>query len=670
MVNFPSSFDNDVSLYVAVNNKRTNLTSSINAITLTIPVITTSGFPTAGFITILSDTTDITKAEAIKYTSVDATNFFASLRGAGATTARPHNIGDNVDLTIVADHHNELKDAIIQLEHFVGVSGAENFLRIDDFGNVSVPGSFTAPTGTFTTITGTTGRFLTSLTISGVPVQIKEVDEVEPAIIGDNFVSVVSGSNITKLFTKAIVAGNNITVTSGTNTITIASSNAPKALIGDNFVSVVSGTSVDNLYTKAIVAGSNITVTSGSNTVTIAASAGAGSGSKALIGDNFISVVSGTNVDNLYTKAITGADGVTVASGVNTVDLTGFRSEFVSASGYLQSQAVGAYLHTQVTPSVTWDIVHNLNTVFWDIQVYDTDNIVIGFDDAVALDEDNFRITFSVPLAGTAILLRAGGTAITVSGLAAVIQDPAPKLGGDLDVNTHSIISTPGQNVTFAVSSGDLIRSTVNSIAKLVVSGTGVGVDGNFVAGRGDFSTGLTVGTTAFVVSGTGGIGTISNVTANRGDFSTGLAVSGTSVNIRGAVRFVYAQETSATAYSETEANFTQMTGLSLNPAPNGTRRYKLNFTITGEAPNNNPDLTIRAYAGPTGNISAGNFRIQPNGWTCSAVETVSMAVTNFIFTPTSTQTKVGLSHEVSANPGATSVTASGCHFYVEEVQE
>lgn len=143
MVNFPSSFDSNSSLFLAVNNTRTTLTSAIDAVTLTIPVVTTSGFPSSGYITILTGS-DVLQAEAIRYTSTGATQFNASQRGADGTTAYPHNSGDNVDLSIVAAHHNELKDAIIALEYYVGTSGGgENFLRVDDNGNVRVPGGLT-----------------------------------------------------------------------------------------------------------------------------------------------------------------------------------------------------------------------------------------------------------------------------------------------------------------------------------------------------------------------------------------------------------------------------------------------------------------------------------------------------------------------------------------------
>jgi len=143
MPNFPNSKDDNDSLFLAINNGRTQLTSSIDNTTLTIPVVTTTGYPTAGFITILSDPSDITLAEAIRYDGFSETTFSGAERGAGGTTAVAHNQNDNVDFTVMAEHHNELKDAIIALETFVGISGSPEFVPKDEFGNVNISGTLT-----------------------------------------------------------------------------------------------------------------------------------------------------------------------------------------------------------------------------------------------------------------------------------------------------------------------------------------------------------------------------------------------------------------------------------------------------------------------------------------------------------------------------------------------
>ncbi len=143
-INFPNSFDNNTTLFIAVNNLRTSLTSSISASDTSIPVVTTSGFPSNGFITILSDLEDITKAEAIKYDGITPTSFTVIERGSEDTPNLPHLTGDNVDHTVVAAHHEVVKDAIVELEHFVGVSGSETFPRFTDQNGIIVPGFVTA----------------------------------------------------------------------------------------------------------------------------------------------------------------------------------------------------------------------------------------------------------------------------------------------------------------------------------------------------------------------------------------------------------------------------------------------------------------------------------------------------------------------------------------------
>ena len=66
----------------------------------------------------------------------------------------------------------------------------------------------------------------------------------------------------------------------------------------------------------------------------------------AILGGTGIVVTSGTNTTTIdghlrYTKAendaITGSDGITTVSGTDTIDVGGFRTEFVNASGTLQT---------------------------------------------------------------------------------------------------------------------------------------------------------------------------------------------------------------------------------------------------------------------------------------------------------------------------------------------
>jgi hypothetical protein len=219
MINFPTSLDDNTTLFVAVNNLRTQLASGIDNSTLTIPVVTTSGYPSSGFISILTGT-NITQTEAIRYTSLGGTQFNASQRGAGGTPAAAHEAGDNVDLTIVASHHNELKDAIIELEHFVGVSGSENFLPQGESGDVIISGTLTAGSGSFSN----------SLTVSGTPVDITGVgglsnivEDTTPQLGGDldaqgfDISSIGNSTTVTGIFTQSLtVSGEPVVIgTSG-----------------------------------------------------------------------------------------------------------------------------------------------------------------------------------------------------------------------------------------------------------------------------------------------------------------------------------------------------------------------------------------------------------------------------------------------------------------------
>jgi hypothetical protein len=162
-VRFPRALDNDSSLYLAVNNQRTRLTAGISNTQTTIPVITTSGFPTVGFISILTGA-NILNTEAIAYSGTASTNFLNAERGADGTTALPHNANDNVDLTVVSRHHNNLKDAVIELERYVGVSGTERFVPFQfPGGNVILPGTLSVQN----TITVSGGAQFAFVTVTG-----------------------------------------------------------------------------------------------------------------------------------------------------------------------------------------------------------------------------------------------------------------------------------------------------------------------------------------------------------------------------------------------------------------------------------------------------------------------------------------------------------------------
>lgn len=104
---YPSTKATASDLLVAVNNKATNLTAGIDAVTLTIPVTSTTGFPAVGYISINN--------EIIHYTSIGATQFNADLRGADGSSAASHLINDQVAQNNNAAYHNLPTEELIAI---------------------------------------------------------------------------------------------------------------------------------------------------------------------------------------------------------------------------------------------------------------------------------------------------------------------------------------------------------------------------------------------------------------------------------------------------------------------------------------------------------------------------------------------------------------------------
>lgn len=111
---WPTSVATDANLSVAVNSLQTTLASGIDAAVTTIPLVSTTGFPTAGYVTIDN--------EVLSYTGVSGGNLTGATRGADGTTAATHNSGAAVSATIVAAHHNSLKDEVKAVETYLSAN--------------------------------------------------------------------------------------------------------------------------------------------------------------------------------------------------------------------------------------------------------------------------------------------------------------------------------------------------------------------------------------------------------------------------------------------------------------------------------------------------------------------------------------------------------------------
>jgi hypothetical protein len=120
---YPTVLDDDSSLFLAVNNVSSTLTTSLDLVATTVVVADASTLPAAGFVSV--------DYEIIYYESKSGNNLINCVRGADGTTAATHALGATVNFNVIAIHHNRLKDAIIAIETALGTSGgAASYMQL------------------------------------------------------------------------------------------------------------------------------------------------------------------------------------------------------------------------------------------------------------------------------------------------------------------------------------------------------------------------------------------------------------------------------------------------------------------------------------------------------------------------------------------------------------
>lgn len=113
---FPGALDGETSLVRVANNATTTLSAGISNSATTIPVVSTSAFPSDGAICIDS--------EVIFYTGKTSTTFTGCTRGADGSMAVSHLSAADVDLRIVAGMHSVLVGAITAIETKLGTGAS------------------------------------------------------------------------------------------------------------------------------------------------------------------------------------------------------------------------------------------------------------------------------------------------------------------------------------------------------------------------------------------------------------------------------------------------------------------------------------------------------------------------------------------------------------------
>lgn len=123
---FPTALDGVVSLFEVNNRAYTTLSADINNSVLAIPLTDSTVFPTTGVVTLTDSLTAPTKHEEIIFTANAANSLTVPVGGRGAFGSTAQNWSGTVyvRMRMIAEHHEVLRDGVIQLETKVGYGAA------------------------------------------------------------------------------------------------------------------------------------------------------------------------------------------------------------------------------------------------------------------------------------------------------------------------------------------------------------------------------------------------------------------------------------------------------------------------------------------------------------------------------------------------------------------
>lgn len=268
MANYPGALSTNANLYIAVNSLQTTLAATCTSGATTLTLTSTTGFPTTGLVT-------IDNTEVVSYTGVSGATITGCTRGADGTTAAAHLLGVTVGLTVVAAHHNLLKDEVIAIETALGTNLVNVFPATATTGTGSVvlqtsptinsptlttPALGTPASGILTNATGlpivagTTGTLTVARGGTGTTTSTGTVDVVlstSPTLITPN------------LGTPSAVTLTNATGIPNSATTATSSATASTIMSRDASINTKVNEMVENFSTTVTAAGTTtLTVTS------------------------------------------------------------------------------------------------------------------------------------------------------------------------------------------------------------------------------------------------------------------------------------------------------------------------------------------------------------------------------------------------------------------------
>ncbi len=125
-VEYPTALDGVVSLFEVNNRAYTTLSADINNSVLAIPLTDSTVFPATGVVTLTDSLTAPTKHEEIIFTANAANSLTVPVGGRGAFGSTAQNWSGTVyvRMRMIAEHHEVVRDAVIQLETKIGYGSA------------------------------------------------------------------------------------------------------------------------------------------------------------------------------------------------------------------------------------------------------------------------------------------------------------------------------------------------------------------------------------------------------------------------------------------------------------------------------------------------------------------------------------------------------------------
>jgi hypothetical protein len=124
MTAYPASLDTEDSLYRAVNDLATTLSSNVNSSQTTIPVSSIAGFEEPGLVSI--------DGEVIRYDTIQLSPpaLLGATRGYDGTSAASHANAARVEARWVAAHHNDVVAAVVAVENELGTEPKGDFATV------------------------------------------------------------------------------------------------------------------------------------------------------------------------------------------------------------------------------------------------------------------------------------------------------------------------------------------------------------------------------------------------------------------------------------------------------------------------------------------------------------------------------------------------------------